>query len=277
VVLSEEPPELWWDRGHNLALDGHVHWFCRPFQGAKPAAGQWLDLLDQVARMHDRVPLDLLAVDSLANLSPMRSENDSVEMLQAVRPLERLTTRGLSVLVCHHPRKGPVVAGQAARGSGALSGFVDVLLEMQAFSGRRPDRRRRLRAYSRFAATPSSWVIEWTADGSDYRGLGPSGEAEYAHGWPVLRQVLENAPGRLTRREILRRWPDSAAVPSKMTLWKWLSQAVKEGEVLQDGSGSKKEPFRYALPGMEEKWQANFVAEFMRKLERDAARRGPPP
>src|SRR5262245_22364871 len=31
VIVSEEPAELWWERGRNLALDGHVHWFCRPF------------------------------------------------------------------------------------------------------------------------------------------------------------------------------------------------------------------------------------------------------
>jgi hypothetical protein len=89
--------------------------------------------------------------------------------------------------------------------------------------------------------------------------------------------VLENAPGRLTRQEILGRWPESAVVPSKVTLWKWLGRAVQEGEVEQDGLGNRKEPYRYALPGMAEKWQANFVAEFTRKLERDAARRSPPP
>src|SRR6516225_6271456 len=27
VVLSEEPRQLWWDRGLHLALDGHMQWF----------------------------------------------------------------------------------------------------------------------------------------------------------------------------------------------------------------------------------------------------------
>jgi hypothetical protein len=31
--------------------------------------------------------------------------------------------------------------------------------------------------------------------------------------------------------------------------------------------GSRKEPYRYFLPGMVEKWQAPFVAEFTRRLE----------
>jgi hypothetical protein len=204
VVVSEEPSELWWDRGLNLALDGHVQWFCKPYQG-RPTSEQWLDLLDQVGRMHDRQPVDLLAVDSLANLASMRTENDAAEMLRAVAPLQRLTTRGVSVLLCHHPRKGPTAPGQAARGSGALPACVDVILEMHAVCRRNPkDRRRRLRAYSRYAATPPSWVIEWTADGADYRALGPSAEPDFAHGWPVLQALLGDAESPMTRRALFR-------------------------------------------------------------------------
>jgi hypothetical protein len=270
VVVSEEPPQLWWERGHNLALDGPVQWFCKPFQG-KPAAQQWLDLLALIGRMHDRQPLDLLAIDPLANLASMRTENDAAEMLKAVAPLQRLTSRGVSVLLCHHPKKGPVLPGQAARGSGALSAYADIILEMQAVCRRNPqDRRRRLRAYSRYAATPPTWVIEWTADGADYLGLGPSAEPDFAHGWPVLQALLANAEGPMTRRALFRAWPDSAAAPAKLTLWKWLTRTVREGHVLQQGSGTRKEPYQYSLPGMSEKWQANFVADFIRSLEPDA-------
>jgi hypothetical protein len=269
VVVSEEPREVWWDRGLKLDLAGHVHWFCRPFKG-KPTAEQWLDLLEQIAYMHDRQPVDLLAIDSLANLAPMRTENDSAEMLKAVVPLQDLTTRGMSVLLSHHPRKGRLLPGQAARGSGALSGFADVIVEMGAVSRRNPkDRRRWLRTYSRFAATPPSWVVEWTADGRDYLGLGPSAEPDFERGWPVLRALLENANGPLTRLDIVRHWPDSAAAPAKKTLWRWLDQLVRDGRVLRNGRGSKSEPYKYQLPGMVEKWQADFVAEFMRQAKDD--------
>src|SRR5262249_31000413 len=180
-----------------------------------------------IGRMHDRQPVDLLAIDSLANLAPMRTENDASEMLKAIAPLQRLTTRGVSVLLSHHPKKGAVVPGQAARGSGALSASVDIILEMDAVCRRTPkDRRRRLRAYSRYAATPPNWVIEWTADGADYLGLGPSAEPDFERGWPILKALLENADGLMTRREILRAWPDSAPLPAKQTLWKWLTQVV---------------------------------------------------
>jgi hypothetical protein len=269
VVLSEEPRDLWWERGRTLALDGHVRWFCTPFKG-KPTADQWLDLLDQVGRLHDRERVDLLAIDSLANLAPMRNENDSVEMLKALAPLQRLTDRGVSVLIGHHPRKGPLAPGQAARGSGALTAYVDIVLEMQAVSRRNPkDRRRRLRAFSRYAATPPTWVLEWSADGTDYHGLGPSAEPDFERGWPALQTVLENAEKSLTRRDILRDWPDTAAAPAKLTLWKWLDRLVKEGRVLRHGDGTRGDPFVYDLQGMIEKRQARFTAEFLKRLEQD--------
>jgi len=228
--------------------------------------------------MHDRQPVDLLAIDPLANLASMRTENDAAEMLKAVAPLQSLTNRGVSVLLCHHPKKGPVIPGQAARGSGALSACVDIIVEMHVVSQRNAqDRRRRLRAYSRYAATPQHWLIEWTADGSDYTARGLSAEPQFADGWPVLEALLENAEGPMTRQALFRAWPESMTAPTKMTLWKWLRRAVREGQVLQHGSGSRVEPYQYSLPGMFEKWQSNFLADFTRSLESDAERAEPSP
>ena len=277
VVVSEEDPSLWRDRGRALDFGDHLHWICRPFR-AKPREGEWLALLDQVGRLHEQAKVDLLVLDSLANLTPMRSENDAAEMLKTLLPLQGLTSRGLSAFVAHHPKKGPLVPGQAARGSGALSGFVDVIVEMQAVARRNAqDRRRRLRAYSRHAATPASWVIEWTADGTDYVGLGPSAEPDFERGWPLLQAVLAGAERSLTRREILRRWPDPGAVPAGQTLWRWLDRMVKEGRVLQDGLGKRAAPYRYRLPGMVEKWQATFMDSFLKQLETGAPPAGPEP
>jgi hypothetical protein len=166
VVISEEPPEKWVERSRHVDLDGHVSWFCLPFAGT-PTQAAWLELLARVERLHQREPIALVVIDSLANLSPMRSENDAVQMLRPLQPLRRLTERGISGLISHHPRKGPTLPGQAARGSGALAAFVDIIVEMHAFSRRPAERRRLLRSFSRHAATPPQLVIEWTADGSD--------------------------------------------------------------------------------------------------------------
>ena len=57
-------------------------------------------------------------------------------------------------------------------------------------------------------------VQRTTADGGDYLGLAPSGEPDYARGWPVLQALLGTAEKPLTRRAISHAWPDSAAAPA---------------------------------------------------------------
>jgi hypothetical protein len=276
VVISEEAPAMWLERSRVVDLDGHVDWFCQPFRG-QPTPGEWQALLDRVVRLHEQRPVALVVIDALANLSPLRSENDAVQMLQVLKPLQALTSRGLSTLLSHHPRKGPTVPGQAARGSGALPGYVDILVEMQAVSHHPAERRRRLRAYSRHAATPPNVVLAWTADGTDYVRLDESAEPDFEHGWPVLQGILAQAERSLTRRAILGRWPASAVAPAKLTLWKWLGRAVQEGWVLQDGAGTRTDPFRYELPGMVDKWQQAFLASFLKEPDGAAGRDVPPP
>jgi hypothetical protein len=257
VVVSEENRLQWDERSGALGYDTNVCFFCQPFLG-KPRLEEWQALIDQIAAMHDRQPIDLVAIDSLANLSPMRSESEATEMLRTLSPLRALTSRGIGVLVLHHPRKGRVLAGQAARGSGALTGFADVIVEMKRVSRRDlKDRRRRLLAYSRQAETPPVWVIEWT--GGDYRGLGESAEPDFEHGWPVLKGVLENSRGTMTLQQILQEWPNEVLRPAKNTLWTWLDRGGKDGLVLKEGAGTKKEPHRYWLPGIEAKWQENMM------------------
>jgi hypothetical protein len=268
VVVSEESPSKWYERGQGLSFGDHLCWFCRPFLG-RPRLDDWLALIDQIASLHARHGVALVVIDPLANLTPLRCENDAGEMLKTLLPLQRLTALGLSVLLLHHPRKGPVVMGQAARGSGALSGYVDIIIEMQRVSRRNlKDRRRRLLAYSRHETTPTSRAIELTDDGTDYRFLGESTELDFEHGWPLLKNLLAEAAGPLTREELHRDWPEGLFRAGKLTLWRWLARAVKERLVECHGAGSRTEPYRYKLPGMEMQWQAKFNEEFQRKLER---------
>ena len=146
VVVSEESPAHWLLRSQKFDFAGHVCWLCRPFHG-KPRLDQWQALLDQLYSLHEQVGLDLVVIDPLASFLPGRSENDADAMLTALLPLQRLTAAGLAVLVLHHPRKRASADGQAARGSGALSGYVDVLIEMHWYEQAADnDRRRRLLA-----------------------------------------------------------------------------------------------------------------------------------
>jgi hypothetical protein len=261
VVVTEESPAQWQQRAARLDFGNHVCWLCRPFPG-KPRRDAWLRLLDHLAELCRAHHVALVVIDPLAAFLPSHAECSADAMLDALLPLQTLKSQGVSVLLSHHPSKKASAPGLVARGSGSLSAYVDVLIEMHRCTPAETDRRRRLQAFSRYDATPRELVIELTADGCDYVALGDFEAAEFAASWDVLRVILDGAPQKLTRRDILRRWPPSHAAPAGITLWRWLDRAVGQGLLRRDGAGQKKSPFRYWLPSREAAWLADPLAVF---------------
>jgi hypothetical protein len=247
VVVSEEGPEHWHRRHQKLHFGNHLGWFCRPFPG-KPRPDEWRTFIDHLAALSDQRGVNLVVIDPLAAFLPTRNENSAGPMLEALMPLQRLTNRGLSVLALHHPSKNDPPLGQAARGSGALSGYVDIILEMR-FCPNAPDddRRRRLYAFSRFDDTPRQRLIELTADGTDYLSHGTFQDDDFASQWRTVQAILAAAARPLSRSEIRQGWPQ-APVPDATTLYRWLERAVALGLVCKDGRGLRNHPFRYQLP-----------------------------
>ena len=200
--------------------------------------------------------MDLAAIDPLAAFLPGRDECNAAAMLESLLPLQRLTARGMAVLLLHHPRKGSTLDGQAARGSGALDGAVDVSLEMHTFKRARDgDRRRIVYGYSRHEATPRNHIIELTADGTDYRSLGPLADQEFEETWERLRRVFAAASTKLSRPEVAGQLAAAGEDTPRATLYRWLDQAVTRELLLREGEGHKGSPYRYWLPGQEEKWK----------------------
>jgi RecA-family ATPase len=252
VVISEEPPALWELRSRQLDFGDHVGWFCRPLPG-KPSPTDWLALIERVGQLHTERDVRLVVIDPLAAFLPGRSENDAATMLEALMPLQRLTSQGMSVLVLHHPRKQESAPGRAPRASGALLGHADILIEMRACpKASDDDRRRRLHASSRYDETPREHVIELTADGADYVYLGRFEDAEFSAHWKVLQPILAAASRKLSRSEIYRLWPANQRV-DPMSLSRWLNRAVESGLASRDGRG-RSHPFRYWLTAQEYRW-----------------------
>src|SRR5437763_4222758 len=271
VVVSEESPAHWHLRSQKFDFAGHVCWLCRPFNG-KPRLDQWHALLDQLRSLHEQVSLDLVVIDPLASFLPGRSENDAGAMLTALLPLQRLTAAGLAVLVLHHPRKRTSADGQWARGSGALSGYVDVLIEMHWYEQAADnDRRRRLLAWSRYDETPRQLVIELNAAGTDYACLGDFEEEASRLLRPPLWQILASARTKLTRKQVLEQWPPDQPKVDPTSVWRLLERAVESGELKREGTGLKNDLFRYWLPSLEELWQTDPFAH-LEQLMADNAR-----
>ncbi|MFL5338743.1 MAG: AAA family ATPase [Gemmataceae bacterium] len=255
VVVTEESPDYWVERGRRLALDPDLVFFCQPFR-AKPTHAQWLALVERIEAHVAGAGINLVVIDPLATFLPGQDENGAGTMLAALLPLQALTHRGAAVLLLHHPRKQESEPGHAARGSGALAGHADILLELRSYPrAGEADRRRRLCGLSRFAQTPRQVVLELNAEGNDYACLGEVTDEAFEANWEVLLTVLAGADEKLSRGEILERWPVVEVRPNEATLWRWLERAVADGRVQRCGNGYRGRPFQYWLPEAEARWQ----------------------
>jgi hypothetical protein len=114
-------------------------------------------------------------------------------------------------------------------------------------------------AWSRYPKTPRRLVIEWSADGTDYLTRGTFLEEEFARHWQALRAVFAEAPHKLSRADLLRRWPGGRP-PDRITLRRWLDRAETQGLLRKDGRGRRSHPYRYWLPEMEAGWRADPLA-----------------
>jgi hypothetical protein len=266
VVISEEPRQLWDDRCRQFNFGGQLCLFPQPFPHL-PSAEQWRRLMQRVGQLQVERGIDLLVVDSLTHF--LRAENAAKGVLDLLMPVRELTSRGMSALLMHHPRRQGAALGNAGRGHGALHIEVDISIEMRHAGNNIDSRGRRFFCLSRHAVTPRHLSFELNADGSDYTVLPESDDDGFNEQWDVLRGVLEDAPQKLTRFDILDEWPEDYAKPHAGTLWKWLGSAVAAGFVKVEGTGRKANPFRYWLPAAEARWRENPLYEHFEQQYRD--------
>jgi hypothetical protein len=263
LVVTEEPLALWADRARRFDFGDHVAFVSRPFLHI-PDQQEWQGLVDHIGEQADRHGLDLVVLDPLAPY--LRNENTPRGIYDTLLPLTALTRRGLGAMLMHHPGKGVRLIGHGARGSGALPGHVDISIEMRHPGGSPFTRRRRFLGLSRYAETPRQMLLELDAEGNDYLPVADEPDEPTGRQWEAFLMVLEDAPQKLTRLDILAEWPDDFPKPDPGTLWRWLDRAVECKTILCEGTGRKADPFRYWLPQREEVWKQDpWYAEFERQ------------
>jgi hypothetical protein len=266
TVITEELRPHWRARIELLSPGPNVCFFFRPFDG-RPTQEQFNNLLTLLLQLRQDRQIDLVVIDPLACFLPIRTENSAEAMLAAFTLLRRLTEAGIAVLILHHPAKGNPSPGQAARGSGALSGLADILLEMRLPNAQDPtDRRRLLFGYSRSRTTPPVIHLALNEEGTAYTVLADQPTGDFPRFWPVLFGVLEEAPDKLTRLQILESWPADFPRPSLATLWRWLDTACAKKLICHQGVGRGTDPYRYWLATREQQWLKNRVYRMVHGL-----------
>lgn len=244
LVISEEPQGMWAERRDRVGMSDGVAIWTRPFM-ARPTAEQWHTWIDELADLIRRDGYTLVVFDPISACWPLEDENDAAGMLAALRPLHQLCEAGAAVLLIHHPRKSEGSEGQAARGSGALPGFVDIIVELRRHTPLdREDPRRVLTAYSRLQDTPPEMVME-LKDGS-YHAVGTRRDsARVDRQNVILDHLLTDTPQ--TAEELLAAWPDGGSPkPSKRALEGDLAHGATQGVWQRTGKGKKTDPYKFA-------------------------------
>jgi len=162
--------------------------------------------------------------------------------------LHQLSATGAALLMSHHPRKSDGSEGTASRGSGALPGFVDTIVELRRYDPERDtDRRRVLRGYSRFSETPHETVLELRPGNVGYVTLGGKSDVRQADRLAVIVRILPGVAPGLTVEEVHAAWPDDAGIPrpSVRTLKGDLTACR---QAIFTGTGVKGDPKRYYTP-----------------------------
>jgi hypothetical protein len=243
LVLSEETNSLWALRRDDVGLGDHVHFQVRPFLG-RPNKATWKSYIEYTASLVEKGQFDLLIIDTWASLNPCLDENDAVRTLEALLPLHRITEAGAAVLIVHHPSKKDTNGRQSARGSGALQGFMDTVMELHRTNPQlQSDRRRTLTAVGRYEETPAEVVIELTDSG--YQRVGSKADSTQQDRHVVIKEILTGRDWT-TDEEIRSLWTDKEVpAPGKRTLQKDLSTGCESGLWERQGKGTKGDKFKY--------------------------------
>jgi hypothetical protein len=266
VLICEESLDLWAPRIDKHHFGDTVCFLSRPFPSI-PTEEQWLELIDRVLAIRREHGVDLVVIDPLAPF--LRSENHARAMLETLLALRAWQCAGLAVMLLHHPGRGERLPSQAARGSGALLGHVDVSLEMRQPGGDPLTRRRRLFAYSRHGITPRLLTLELDESGTIYTLVPETADDLFEANWEPIRLVLAEAPQQLTRQDILAEWPPGFDPPNASTVWRWLDKSVARGLVQCAGSGRKNDPLRYWLAEREAVWQQDPFYRLVEQQRQD--------
>lgn len=243
LIITEESSCLWSDRRDDLGIGDHAYCISRPFI-LRPSESEWAGFLEHLAGYVADDVYRVVVFDSIAALSPCRDENDSIKMLDALQPLHILTKVKAAILLIHHLRKSDGTEGTAARGSGALTGFVDIICELRRLNpGQTEDNQRVLTAYSRFSS-PGDVVLELTPGG--YISHGSRQEASQKNRRDIIREILSKKPTGLRVEDVKTCWPeDQTLVPGIRTLRGDLQKGVTSGQWAGTGSGRKGDPYCY--------------------------------
>lgn len=145
--------------------------------------------------------IGLVVVDTLTDWAGITGdkENDAGVALEAMRPLRLWADAGASVLAVRHEGKQGGDVGDAARGSTAFGGAMDILCALRRPSGTQNPYQRELKAVGRFDDTPQDVVVELLG-GLEEGRYEMVGETHQTQRLAAERAVIDLLPDHMDER-----------------------------------------------------------------------------
>lgn len=228
---------------HKLPQSAQIRVLTRDSVWPKPS---WTKMINAAAAEAVKWDCCLLVIDTFAFWAQLAAdkEKDAGAIGAALDVLiEAASVGDFSVLLIHHSKKGGGEDGESLRGSSAIAGAVDVILELERPDETKPGQRSLL-ALSRYADTPGSMLVERSTEGA-WRVIGSSDDRAGAKSVAMRQEVLdvlEGETGGLSREDLIeatgKGWPKLLAT---------LNALQREGLVAVDGAGRKGSPKVYSL------------------------------
>ena len=241
LVISEESRSIWRRRRDELGIGDHVRVVIRPFL-SKVSPQQWERLVAWIADQVREEGFGLVVIDTISGVWPVLNENDAVEVTSALMPVHRITDAGAGLLLVHHPRKGDAKEAQASRGSGALSGFVDTIVELRRYApDDGTDHRRTLTVYSRIGESGIDTVLELGDEG--YAVLGSGADVRGGDRSEQISGLLPIGGPGITVEELHERYP--APAPGVRTLRGDLKAGIEKQRWVRVGTGTRNDAYQY--------------------------------
>jgi hypothetical protein len=223
--LTEVPPE-------------RVRVLSRDAVSPKPT---WAELIAAAIAEAKRIGAVMLVIDTFSFWAQFEGEREnwSGEAQRAMDRLDEAAREELLVLLVHHQGR----AG-APRGSTALEGALETVIELERLEDDAPSHHRRLVAQSRWPQVSPVLVLDFV--GGEWRLIG---EADSRHGAVTLG----------IREEILAALPTEPPGPTEDELAKVLDkdrrkvadplrELLGERRIAREGKGKKGDPYRYWRP-----------------------------
>lgn len=224
-----------------LPADDRVRVLTRDAAWPKPS---WAAVIGAAVEEATRVGAGLLVVDTFAFWSDLAAERekDAGAVQQTMNALVAATRAGLAVLLIHHQRKAGGEGGDAIRGSSALAGAADALIELERPAGDAPVGHRQLVAVTRWPGTPGLLVVERDAALGAWRIVGEGASREEGAALAWRERLLRAVPGEpgATLDEL-----EKVVGVERRKWYGEFKSLLSEGLIVRSGEGKRGDPYRH--------------------------------